>query len=92
MEWNIYDGNNTKKHKIMKGNTCKQESQDGWFFGEIYSNGYKMKQVFYENGKLKYEGIYIGDKKWKGIKYDEDGENQVNIYAGEIVQVGCIIF
>ena len=31
----------------------------------------KIQKKFIQNGKIKFEGIYIGDDKWEGKKYDK---------------------
>ena len=36
----------------------------------------KIQKKFIQNGKIKFEGIYIGDDKWEGKKYDKNGENE----------------
>ena len=80
----IYDNiNGKKKYKIINGNGCEDKAKDSWFFGESYSNGFKTKQEFHKNGKIKFEGIYIGDDKWEGKKYDKNGENEKKIIAGK---------
>ena len=42
------------------------------FEGE-YLNGYRLRGKEYIGGKLIYEGIYLLNKKWDGIGYDEEG-------------------
>ena len=42
------------------------------FEGE-YLNGYRLRGKEYIGGKLIYEGIYLLNKKWDEIGYDEEG-------------------
>ena len=90
-KWNgiEYDGNSgKKKFKIIQGDSDIENAKDSWFFGERYYGGYKVKQEFYKNGKLKYEGNYIGDDKFE--KYDENGEIYESINIAESRLYGLI--
>ena len=91
VEYDVYTGK--KKYIIIEGNGCEEKAKDSWFFGERYSDGLKEVQEFYKNGNKKFEGVYIGDDRWIGKKYDINGENCKEIIAGQIeYEQFCLIF
>ena len=74
-EWNgkKYDG---------KGNVI-YEIKDGCYPGQEEKNKPKEeKKDFYENGQIKFDGVYFRDEKWTGKGYDINGNLEYEIING----------
>ena len=95
-KWNgtIYDMDRKNKYVIKEGNSKiqKYNSSNKLIFDGNYVNGHKEGNAYDENGKLKFKGFYIQNKKWSGDIYDINGEICDIIQEGKKVSEICSIF
>ena len=59
------------------------EIKDGCYPGQEKKNKPKEeKKDFYENGQIKFDGVYFRDEKWTGKGYDINGNLEYEIING----------